>query len=175
MRNTDELIKQLKQLIVNLQNKIQVAKVTSVDKTNATISAIADDTEYTDIRLKATIDKKNNGLVLLPVVGSYVLITNVGDSNTDTVILVYTEVEEVLITGSVSINGGDNGGVVRVADLNDNLKALNDSINTLTNAIRVGFTALSPLDGSASLNAFNTANVGNIVVFKDMENTKVKH
>lgn len=175
MKATDEVIKQLKQLIVNLQNKVQVATVTSVDKTNATITAIADDTEYTDVRLKATIDKKDNGLVLLPVVGSYVLITNVGDSNTDTVVLVYTEVEEILIQSSVTINRGDNGGLVRIADLNENLESLKDSLNTLTTAIRTGFTALSPLDGSASLNAFNTANVGNVIVFKDMENKNVKH
>jgi hypothetical protein len=73
----------------------------------------------------------------------------------------------------IYLAGDANGGLVKI----DDLKLQYDTmIASFKAAISAGFTALSGLDGGASLSAFNSAAASVINLNKTtLENTKVKH
>jgi hypothetical protein len=77
----------------------------------------------------------------------------------------------------VILNGGDLGGLVKIAELEDNLNQLKTYVETLKSAIYTGFnsvgTAMSA-NGKLGAEAFNGAMSSTSISFKDMENEKVK-
>jgi hypothetical protein len=72
------------------------AKVLSVDS-NALTCNVEDieENEVFDVRLRATLDGVKKGFVLLPKVGSSVLIANIGNSKNAYFVVAYSEVTKV--------------------------------------------------------------------------------
>lgn len=75
----------------------------------------------------------------------------------------------------VLFNGGDNKGLVKLDELKDNLKQLQDYVKKLTTETATALAPLATLDQGASVIKFNANMATQIISFKDMENTKVKH
>lgn len=141
-----------------------ICKVKSVDEANFTCECepIDGSADFFGVLLNA--DKKK-GFVLVPKVGSFVVVTQM--SETTSCVVMVSDVSQVYIAGD------ENGGLVKI----DNLKTQYDTmISAFKAAIGAGFSALSGLDGGASLAAFNSAasSVQNLNK-TTLENTKVKH
>lgn len=75
----------------------------------------------------------------------------------------------------ILFNGGDNKGLVKLDELKDNLKQLQDYVKKLTTETATALAPLATLDQGASVIKFNANMATQIISFKDMENTKVKH
>jgi hypothetical protein len=147
-----------------LSYETSICKVLSVDEPNFTCKCepIDGSADFFGVLLNA--DKKK-GFVLIPKVGSFVVISQM--SETTSCVVMVSEVSQVYIAGD------ENGGLVKI----DNLKTQYDTmIAAFKAAIGAGFGALNGLDGGASLTAFNSAAASVQNLNKTtLENTKVKH
>jgi len=127
-----------------------------------TCTPINGDAEFLDVLLNADADK---GFTLIPKDGSVVIVQQT--SQTNAYVSMVSKVDQVYLAGDA------NGGLVKI----DDLKLQYDSmVIAFKAAISAGFTALSGLDGGASLAAFNAAAASVLSLNKTtLENTKVKH
>jgi len=78
----------------------------------------------------------------------------------------------------VEINGGQNGAMVILQKLVDNQNLIMQNVNTLTQAVSAGLTAVgtsTAASGPAGASAFNTAVQGVQWNFEDMGNQNFKH
>ncbi len=142
------------------------------------------------------------GVVSFPRVGSYVVVGFVADGNAG-VVLCCDDIEHCEISikdnkvvfnedGIVSniadtkieitkdgivINGGDFGGLVKIKELEDNLKQLKDYVVAMKDAVYSGINAVgvsTAANGPTGANTFNTQMATKTISFKDMENSKIK-
>lgn len=68
------------------------AKVKSVNESDLTCDVEGtDDLELYDVRLRATLDGNDDGFVLIPALGSWVLVANIGNSQGDYALLATSE------------------------------------------------------------------------------------
>ncbi|MBQ7530849.1 MAG: hypothetical protein IJT12_04015, partial [Paludibacteraceae bacterium] len=83
--------------------------------------------ELQDVRLRAVVNDKKPGILVKPTVGSHVLVADFsGGQLTDMAVLQYSEVD------SITLNGGDLKGLIRIEDLTDKLNDLVLKVNDLT-------------------------------------------
>jgi hypothetical protein len=127
-----------------------------------TCTPINGDAEFFDVLLNADADK---GFTLIPKDNSVVIVQQT--SQATAYVSMVSKVDQIYLAGDA------NGGLVKI----DDLKLQYDTmIASFKAAISAGFTALSGLDGGASLSAFNSAAASVINLNKTtLENTKVKH
>lgn len=152
---------------------IVFATVKSVNQDDRTCVCIPindkSEAEIPDVNISAL---PNDGELKFPQVDSVVIIARTAKN--EPFILKESDLElYLLIANSIQLNGDDFGGVVKI----DNLKTQYDAmVAAFKVAIAAGFSALSGLDGGASLAAFNAsaASVSNLNK-TTLENTKVKH
>lgn len=77
----------------------------------------------------------------------------------------------------IVLNGGDLGGLVKIQEIKDNLDTLKQYCEALKSATSAGIAAVgagTAANGTTGATAFDTAMVSQSIVFKDMENDKVK-
>jgi hypothetical protein len=155
-----------------LSYETSICKVLSVDESNFTCKCepIDGSADFFGVLLNA--DKKK-GFVLIPKVGSFVVISQM--SETTSCVVMVSEVSQVYIAGD------ENGGLVKVQILNAALNNLQTEINTLKTTLSANLTAmgtaLSAVDGGVT-----TAQAGILsalvlpqINISQIENTKVKH
>jgi hypothetical protein len=139
-------------------------KVSDIDLATftCTCTPINGDAEFFDVLLNADADK---GITLIPTDNSVVIVQQT--SQATAYVSMVSKVDQIYLAGDA------NGGLVKI----DDLKLQYDTmIASFKAAISAGFTALSGLDGGASLSAFNSAAASVINLNKTtLENTKVKH
>jgi hypothetical protein len=89
--------------------QIRVARVTSLDKDKVVCDAAFVDTEVDvfNIRLRATDDSTDDGLVVYPKVGSFILVAQIAN-NGDWIMLMGSEYDSV----TIKRNGKDLGEVL---------------------------------------------------------------
>lgn len=139
-------------------------KVSDIDLATftCTCTPINGDAEFFDVLLNADADK---GFTLIPKDGSVVIVQQT--SQATAYVSMVSKVDQIYLAGDA------NGGLVKVNDLKLQYDTM---IASFKAAISAGFTALSGLDGGASLSAFNSAAASVINLNKTtLENTKVKH
>jgi hypothetical protein len=149
---------------------IEPATVKSVDTANLTcVVELADETEISDVRLKAAIDNVKDGLVQIPVVGSTVLVGSIGNKVSVRCVIMFSKVSEVLF------NGGENGGLINIQTLITELNKTNEVVNAIKDSL-LNWTPV-PNDGGAALQTFASGQLAgkSTGVFDGMEDTKVKH
>lgn len=135
------------------------AEVVSVSGNTCTVKS--DDLEMSDVAICAIGGASGNSLVVVPKVGSTVLIADLSEgTRRDLVIVKYTEVE------SITINGGNLGGLVNVAQLTNKLNQL---VNTFNTHIHPAVLGESPVKVSV------TASQAATFSKSDYEDTKIKH
>jgi len=150
--------------ITDLSYEGVACKVSDIDlgTFTCTCTPINGDAEFFDVLLNADADK---GFTLIPKDNSVVIVQQT--SQATAYVSMVSKVDQIYLAGDA------NGGLVKI----DDLKLQYDTmIASFKAAISAGFTALSGLDGGASLSAFNSAAASVINLNKTtLENTKVKH
>jgi hypothetical protein len=152
--NTNEALKALKRF-VNDQHTVTVlaASVVSVDEDALTCDVSdGEDTELYDVRLRAAIDGSDQGPVMIPAVGSPVLIGNIGNSPNSYFVISYTAVSKVaFLIGTSKIEMAADGIAIE-----RNAQSLKDALNSLLDAIKtITVTCASP--GTPSTVPINVA------------------
>jgi hypothetical protein len=161
-------------------------KVESVDTAKFTVDVKPADggPVYYDVRIKSIIDNNETGLIILPKIGAEVLMIRIDDHNA--AVLLASEVDRIYfkansgrvleIESEIKLNGDDKGGLLIHNEVKAALDQINQNVSAIKAACIAGFTALSPLDASASLNSF-TASSASVAPANtsNLQNSKVKH
>lgn len=164
-REEEKLIQRLKE-IGRIPAIIEPATVKSVDTTALTcVVELADETEISDVRLKAAIDNVKDGLVQIPVVGSTVLVGCIGNNVSVRTVIMFSQVNEVLFYN------GANGGLVKIGQLVTKLNNVENKVNDVIAFIN-GHSHVS--HGSPPSPGYTGGNL-TATTQSDLENTKVKH
>jgi hypothetical protein len=161
-----------------LQSVIFTAVVKSVAGETCTVEI--DGLPITDVRLRAVINGKSEYLLIVPKIGSYVLVADlsggdlrqpavIGYSEITSVNIVIGETRVEVIGAGVVINGGDLKGMVKVEAMVDWMKKLYNDLQTLKTSL-----ATHPVAGNTAPLAlvFNPSVPSPAV--EDFENEKVK-
>lgn len=94
------------------------------------------------------------------------VLVNVGD-----------DTEMKLTKDGITLNGGNLGGLVKLSELENNLDQLKRYVETMKSAVSTGLNAVgasTAASGAAGAGAFEGAMAAASIIFKDMENGKVK-
>lgn len=139
------------------------AEVVAVSGNTCTVKS--DNLEMSDVAICAIGEASGNSLLVVPKVGSTVLIADLSEgTRRDLVIVKYTEVE------SITINGGNLGGLVNIASLTEKLNDLVDKFNNHTHSVSTKGTATAQAGTAAA-----TLNQANPFNENDYEDEKIKH
>lgn len=164
-----------------------IAKVESTDGDTCTCSI--GELKLTDVRLRAVVNGEDSQLLVTPKKGSYVTLLDLsGGDMRQMEAIAFSEIEKIEIKtsgdiaidcdGTITLNGGDNHGLVKIKELEDNLKSIKNYVEAMKAAVSTGIENVNEstaASGKAGAAAFNTAMTGQSITFKDMENTDIKH
>ena len=153
-----------------------IATVTEVDENARTcdVEPINGDAAIFNVKLQAA-ESGATGFVSIPVVGSQVVISFL--SKDTAFVSLQTSVEKILIdTELITINGGENGGLINISDIVGKLNTLESEFNTLKGV----FAAWVPIpnDGGGSLKGAIGSFAGSSLTpttTTDIEDTKITH
>lgn len=169
-------------------------KVESVDSETCTVSV--GDLKLTDVRLRSVVNGEESKLLITPKTGSFVTVIDLSGELRELEVIGYSEIETIDIEtdgdinikckgdtnldcdGTVTFNGGDHDGLVKLQELKDNLNSIKNYLSALKSAINTGLNgvgASTAASGAAGAAAFEGAMAGQTINFKNMENDKVKH
>lgn len=169
-------------------------KVESVDGETCTVSI--GDLKLTDVRLRSVVNGESSKLLITPAKDSYVTVIDLSGELRETEVIGYSQIEAIDIEtssdininckgdtnidcdGTVTFNGGDHDGLVKLQELKDNLNSIKNYLSALKSAISTGLNgvgASTAASGAAGAGAFEGAMAGQTINFKNMENDKVKH
>lgn len=157
------------------------ATVISVDESNYTCELEKSDNSLKvyGVRLRAQIVVSNNGVRLIPKVGSVVFAAIVNDDIRFTYIAQYADLEKVRIQADtlIELNDGSNGGLINIADMVTKMNNLENKQNVilalLKTHVHLGVTVGAGASGPST--AFTTEAALTPTVQSDLENTKVTH
>jgi len=179
MSKQDELYSAIRSLIVQVQQQSGVkaitAKVKSVDNNERTCEVSPQDGgPPVRARLQSTT-QSDKGLLLVPEQGSTVVIDFLDE--TEAVVVLTTEINKVLLdTEKFEMNGGDNGGLINIQDLVNDVNSVKQDINTLKQVF-AGWTT-SGGDGGAALKGAAATWYGqqlSTTKVQDYEDDKITH
>ena len=146
------------------------AEVVTVDDETCTVKR--NGIEHTDVRLAAVVDGNTKNLLIKPKVGSMVLIADLSEGlMRDLAIIGWSEVE------TITINGGDLGGLTKTKVLKTQLDKLTKRVDALISAIN-GAPVATPADGGAAAQTYTKTKLALIVDkedFGNIEDVKIKH
>lgn len=177
-------IKEIIQRIVRDEEELYsvIGTVTAVDEDARTIDVqpIDGSAEILDVKLQANIDG-SSGFVLIPEEDSEVVVTFLGK---DTAYMALaTDVEKILIdTEEITINGGDNGGLIIIQNLVDKINALENahnglvtSFNTHTHITTATISASAVPGVIAPTTTQSSDTIAPTTSVSDLENDKITH
>ena len=116
-----------------------------------------------DVRLRASETADDGEILLIPKVGTAVVFGSLTGDLSQLVVLQIDHVESIKITGSISINDGNLGGLIKIAELTNKLNTLVQSFNTHTHTGNMGAPTSPPVSPAQQFNK------------SDYEDTKIKH
>ena len=135
------------------------AEVVSVSGDTCTVKS--DGLEMSDVAICAIGGASGNSLVVVPKVGSTVLVADLSEgTRRDLAIVKYTEIE------SITINGGNLGGLVKIQELTNKLNALVNKFNTHTHPAMLGESPVTVSVTTSQADTFSKS---------DYEDTKIRH
>jgi hypothetical protein len=131
-----------------------------------------------NVRLTATEEAESQGWRVIPKKDSRVLVAKI--SHSDAYVAMFSEIERVEITATDTImfNGGDNGGLVKIKELEDNLHRLKSFVESIHDALPSAFDAVGASSSANGLNgmaSYAKAMSGKSINFTDMENPNITH
>lgn len=159
-----------------LKPTVYIGSVTSIDESNWTITVKAnkDGLEYDEVKLLSVAGDLNTGIFIKPKIDSVVLFGIIEGIKENMFVIKYGEIDSIkFLSSDIQLNGDSNGGLIKINDLKTQWDA---NVTSIKAACVAAFTALSVIDSSASLNAFNAAaNTIKNLNKSSLENTSVKH
>jgi hypothetical protein len=152
-----------------LQPVVMLAEVLQRNDADCTVGVrAANELEYYDVRLRPTVSDKNK-VVILPKIGSYVLMQSIGNS-ADWVIISVEQAEEIVIEIDTltldidTITGKADKVDVECDDIKINANGINISCNDVVfnNGVNAGLVKIRQLETNlnlikTTLNALNAA------------------
>lgn len=132
-----------------------------------------DGVAYDDVRKRAAITEGTDGIIITPAVGSWVIVSRIAGSD-ELFIEMFSQVY------SVVIDGGVNGGLIKINDHTAKINELVDKVNSLVNSFNnhthIVNTAGSATAQTGTAQAIVTkASQAAKLVVSDFENVKIKH
>lgn len=155
------------------------AQVVSVSSETCTVKR--NGVQLTDVRLNAMVsdDKSTKNLIIKPTVGSTVMLADLsGGLYRDLAVIGWSGVDSININGTITINGGKQGGLINIADLKTNLDNLKSYVEAMNTALPAAFTAVGAAlqaNGATASGSYTTSMTGQAITFKNMEDTNIKH
>ena len=152
-----------------------VGTVEKVDesKRTCTVKPSDDSPDLFNVRLQS-FESNDNGLVLIPKKDSKVIVTFM--NNSIGFVSMCSELEKVLLDcDEVTINGGDNDGLVIVGELTKKINALENKLNSLITNYKTHVHPVSGSTAGAITPPPPITNISPTTQQSDIENTKVKH
>lgn len=154
------------------------AEVVSVDGETCTVKV--GELELPDVLLTPADEGADGKLVITPKVGSMVTIADLsGGQLRQMAVVHWGEVEKITCScEQIELNGGENGGLVNIESLQNNLDALKRYVEAMKNAIANGFTSVgvsSAASGPTGRATFEGAMAAQNINFEDMEDTTITH
>lgn len=152
------------------------AEVKSVEGETCTV--LIGELEVPDVLLTPADEGADGKLVITPKVGSQVTVADLsGGELRQLAVVHWGEVEKISLTAdSIELNGGDNGGLVKIEALTDKINNIEKDINKLKQA----FTTWVPVpqDGGSSLKSVVASWAAQQLVqtqVSDLEDDKITH
>lgn len=105
-------------------------EVTATD--GITCSVKIGDAELSEIRLRASLTDNDRNILVVPKVGTSVVLGCISGDYNNMVVLQIDEID------SITINGGELGGLIKIKELTDKLNALVDQFNNHTHTLPPG-------------------------------------
>lgn len=169
----DELRRALTEKMRGLIPEIVVmGTVTEVDEVNLSITVKQSGIEVDlfDVRLVPGMKTAANTVVCIPKVGSLVLvgiISNIGQAN---YMIICQECEKIIL------NGGSFGGIIKIQELQKQMKKDSDILQALLDVIR-GVALTQPANAPSVLQAAFKAKMATLLKgdYSDIENKNVTH
>lgn len=170
-----------------------LCKVVSVNNHTCECEPVTGGANFLDVRLRSVVDNGTGGLILKPKVDSIVIIGLLENNEATAFVIGYSDIELLYFKSDggmtfevkedvVKINGDDFNGLVKLKELKDNLDALKQFVEAMNNALPTAFNAILPTapapfvaSGALGATTYQTSMASKQIIFKDMENTKVKH
>lgn len=132
-----------------------------------------------DVRLRASETADKGEILLVPKVGTAVVLGSLTGDLSQLVVLQVDVVESIKATGSITINEGKLGGLVNIEELTDKLNALVDKFNNHTHTLEAGTVAVQGSQSAQQNVAPITVPAITATAEKfdktDYEDTKIKH
>lgn len=158
-----------------------------------------------DVRLASIGGGAENGLLIVPAVGSIILVADVSCGGLRELNAVgYSEIESIrfhrgsttvradaegidatvgsstvhIEDGKIRLGGQDNGGLVKIEELRRSFESLKRYCETMRQAVSAGIKAVgagASANGAIGAGAFDTAMSSAAVRIENMENEKVVH
>ena len=161
------------------------ATVKTVDGRTCTVVPVGspDEVLIENVRLNADI-AGSAGMVITPLADTVVLVGRL--SATDHVVVMCSEIEKIEITdgdatvliaeGAITLNGGENGGLVIIAELVTKLNALEEKVNEILQTLQGVVVPLAPSGAYPLAKDFAAVTpLQPVTKVGDLENEKVKH
>lgn len=124
----------------------------------------------TDIRLTAADTGSDKALLVVPKVGSQILLADLsGGQLRELVMVACTDTE------SITINGGENGGLVNIESLKDYLDAFKDAVSNALSAIGTCAGGSGTASGPAGKATFDAAMTTAAQHLQALEDTAITH
>lgn len=146
-------------------------EVVAVDGLTCTVRI--GDADIEGVRLRASLTERERQILVVPKVGSAVTLGCLTADLNNPVVLQVDEVE------TVTVNGGDLGGLINIQDLTDKINALVDAFNNHTHTITVGaIQTTGTAAAQANTRPVNIPAVANKAAKldrKDYEDETIKH
>ncbi|PHN00635.1 hypothetical protein [Flavilitoribacter nigricans] len=160
------------------------ARVIAVYDQAIDVTPINDDADILDVKIRVVIDENEAGVMILPPIGSIVLVGLISD--TDAYLLSCSEVERMVVNtgkfrfevdseGNAIFDQGENEGLVKLPDLRTEI----DKLNSFLNTIKQTFSSWTPVpnDGGSALKAAMSSALSSeqLADLSEVGNDKIKH
>lgn len=151
-----------------------IAQVVEVNEATCKVVRLGDNLFINNVRLNELSDSKT-GLVVSPKLDSCVVVAAIDDFNY--YVSLFSEIDAVDIhCDKITINGGDNGGLVNIKELKKQLDKVTKRIDVIINALENSSTTAQ--DGGEAYKAGISATLSTIAEkedFSNIEDEKIKH
>jgi len=171
--------KEIRELITRMARSagqrplLMVAEVESVQGDTCTVKVGT--LSLSDVRLCAVADGHKGNLLITPKKGSMVLVADLsGGELRELAVMAFSQ------TDTITVNGGEFGGLVKIAALTNKLNALKDTVNDLVQAFNththtVATTGTAAAQSGTATPVTTPAQQAAAFVKDDYEDIKIKH
>jgi len=124
---------------------------------------------YEKVRLRAAIKDYAEGILIIPAVGSSVILSRLNSSD-ELYVAMFSKTHKILF------DGGENGGLTITPELRTQLEKLSARVDGIIDAINNGVPGSS--DGGAALLSTikaGLAGITDVEDFSEIENEKIRH